>query len=77
MTAEVISCLTAFLRANTEYTESLFMKVINKIRELFVYSIKTGLRDPLIKKTGETLIRYPKPPKKLPKNNYSPAVFRA
>ena len=50
------------------------MKIIKKIRELFVYSIKTGLRDPLIKKNGETFVRYPQPMKKIPKSNFSPAV---
>ena len=50
------------------------MKIVKKIKELFVYSIKTGLRDPLIKKNGETFIRYPQTMKKLPKNNISPAI---
>jgi hypothetical protein len=57
-----------------EYSKNLFIKVIRKLRENFVYSIKTGPRDPLIKKNGETFIRYPKQMKKLTRDNYSPAV---
>ena len=51
------------------------MKIIRKIKELFVYSIKMGARDPLIKKNGETFIRYPKLSKKVVKDKYSPAVI--
>ena len=75
VTAHFISNLTLFLRSHhEEFAKSLFMKIIKKIRELFVYSIKTGLRDPLIKKNGETFVRYPQPMKKVPKSNFSPAV---
>ena len=74
MTAHFITHLVAFLKENKEFTKSLFMKIVKKIKELFVYSIKIGLRDPLIKKNGETFIRYPQTMKKLPKNNFSPAI---
>lgn len=50
------------------------MKVIKRLREHFVYSIKIGFRDPLIKKNGDTLVRYPKNSKKIGKTNFSPAV---
>lgn len=50
------------------------MKVVKKIKELFIYGIKLGVRDPLIKKNGDTYIRYPKLAKKLTRDNYSPAV---
>lgn len=50
------------------------MKVVKKIKELFVYGIKLGVRDPLIKKNGETYVRYPKIAKKSTRDNYSPAV---
>jgi hypothetical protein len=66
--------LTAFLRQNAEYSKQLFMKVVKKIKELFIYGIKLGVRDPLIKKNGDTFIRYPKLAKKLTRDNYSPAV---
>jgi hypothetical protein len=39
-----------------------------------MYTIKIGARNPLIKKNGDTYVRYPKPFKKLTKDNYSPAV---
>jgi len=66
--------LSAFLRRYTDYSKNLFIKAVKKIKELFVYSIKTGFRDPLIKKSGETYVRYPKPIKKLTRDNYSPTV---
>jgi hypothetical protein len=59
---------------HAEYSKYLYIKVIKKIRELFIYSIKLGPRDPLIKKNGDTFIRYPKQVKKLTRDNYSPAV---
>jgi hypothetical protein len=52
------------------------MKAIRKIKELFIYGIKLGPREPLIKKNGETFVRYPKPCKKLTRDNYSPAVIQ-
>ena len=66
--------LIEYLGENKEHTKSLFVKVIKRLREHFVYSIKIGFRDPLIKKNGDTLVRYPKPSKKMPKDNFSPAV---
>lgn len=74
VTAELITCLTEFLREHKDYNKSLFMKVVKRLKEHFVYSIKIGFRDPLIKKNGDTLVRYPKTNKKIPKNNFSPAV---
>lgn len=52
VTTEFIMVLSAFLRRNTEYSKSLFLKVVKRIKDLFVYTIKTGFRDPLIKKNG-------------------------
>lgn len=51
------------------------MKVVKKIKELFVYGIKLGVREPLIKKNGDTFVRYPKQARKLTRDNYSPAVI--
>jgi hypothetical protein len=74
VSVDFINALSAFLQQKAEYSKNLFIKVIRKLKDLFVYSIKTGPRDPLIKKTGETFVRYPKQIKKLTRDNYSPAV---
>ncbi len=74
MTQEFILSLTAFLRINTDFSKHFFVKVIKKIKELFFYSIKTGVRNPLVKKNGETFVRYPKVMKKISKDNFSPTV---
>ena len=71
---EFLTKLTAFLRDNIEHSSQLFMKVVKKIQELFVYGIKLGVRNPLIKKNGDTYVRYPRIAKKLTRDNYSPAV---
>lgn len=76
VTVDFINALYNFLRMHAEYSKYLYIKVIKKIRELFIYSIKLGPRDPLIKKNGDTFIRYPKQVKKLTRDNYSPAVYR-
>lgn len=52
VTVEFISALSGFLERKVEYSRNLFIKVIRKLRENFIYSIKTGCRDPLIKKNG-------------------------
>ena len=44
--------LTDFINSNKEFKDEFFMKIVKNINKFFVYSIKTGLRNALVKKNG-------------------------
>ena len=60
VSSEFMEELTSFITRHADKIDHLYMKVIKKIKEFFVYSIKTGVRNPLVKGNGETFVRISK-----------------
>ena len=57
---EFMEKLTIFVSRNSDKVNHFYMRIIKKIKELFVYAIKTGIRSPLLKPNGDSFHRFPK-----------------